>query len=415
MPRGLFAIAVAIATFMGIISLPLSKANALDLKELIEIAMENHPAIHAARADAQAKQARIIREKTPGDIVVGYSELNRGNETRYGTVSQKIDFPYKYFLRGDIAEENHKTAQEYLTKETVEIVSNLKKTFYQYYSITHEIDLIDQNIRAVKDFSRVAEAKYASGKASQHDSMRSHVEVTRLEIERLNLKSRQARIRKELLALLDYRIKESELVFSAKLIEPTVEANLKSRAQKLASEAPEVKIARSKTKSAKLDKTLSQWEFVPDFQASYQRRISGRPEDSDILSIGVTIPLWFWNDRANLRESRAKYKRYEALTRAKENQVRSEIEASIEEVLSDQKILQVFRTSLIPQAETSFRLAAANYRASKGSFLDFLDSEKAYYGVQREYFQALSRFAKNVAAIEAKSGKVIANWQRGEN
>jgi len=182
---------------------------------------------------------------------------------------------------------------------------------------------------------------------------------------------------------------------------------LSSKVQKHSSK---IKIQSQRFKEAEYQFQLATWEFAPDFQLQYQHRISGVPEDSRIYSIAMTFPLWFWKKNsevsgASSRKTAQEFKLTDTLqkTVAKIRDLKGKTETGL-------KVLNVYETSLIPQAQGAFSSTRAAYRANKTSFLDLLESERTLYRVKTGFYRALKQYVISLSQLETLLGFTVSDF-----
>ncbi|MBI5309105.1 MAG: TolC family protein [Planctomycetes bacterium] len=126
-----------------------------DLNRLIQEALEHNPEIIAAQKRVNAAKARISQARSLDDPTIragsydmSNSPINVNGQTemlqqRYG-VSQKIPFPGKLRLRGEVAtEETNMTEKEFQAK-ILEITAVVKSAFYELYYINSAIDVTEE-------------------------------------------------------------------------------------------------------------------------------------------------------------------------------------------------------------------------------------------------------------------------------
>ena len=73
------------------------------------------------------------------------------------------------------------------------------------------------------------------------------------------------------------------------------------------------------------------------------------------------------------------------------------------------KTLEIYQTSLIPQAQGSYNSSRSAYQADKTSFLDLLDSERSLYRVKTDYYQSLRQYVSALCILERELGFSVSN------
>lgn len=393
------------------------------LEEILDAALAGNPGLASEESLFQAEQSLITAEYTLEDPMLGISTLNRGMETKYAVISQRIRFPMKYYLMGK-AQYQRAEAQKSLVKSSrLQLRQQITTLYYAIYSIQKITDLAKANIQAVKEFARVAERRYAAGTATQADSMKAHFEITQLELDLIRLHQENDSLQAELKALIGQDKKDfADLHFNQVVLEvPRINwAKLNPITEKeipisLQTTSPGLKVQASLLAMKEHRLSLAQWSYAPDFQLQYQQQISGEPEDSEIFSISLTFPFYFWKKNAEASSASSKKIAQEyrlanetELLMAKVKSLKSKVEAGA-------KTLEIYNTSLIPQASGAYNSSRAAYRASKATFLDLLDSERSLYSVKAGFFRSLRQHVKNLTELEAELGFSASNLAKGSN
>lgn len=336
------------------------------------------------------------------DPIIGYSVLNRNVETRYITIGQRIDFPTKYYYKGKSAEYFAKNKSVEFQIERLKLRKKILTLYYDLYATVKIKELTVANIETVKEVARISEKKYASGRGSQSESMRAHLELTNLELSLFKLEEKINTLQRRIRALLNTP-DLGDLTFT----NISLERPLLDESKTLTTNSLNVQSADYLYKQAQMNKKIAKWSLAPNFDVRYQKAVSGEPDDSDILSVGLTVPLWFWRNQAEIETkdllSKAKFQ----MLKAEELKADSEIESYKEKVAVSLKTLVVFETSLIPQAIGALNSTKAAYRANKAGFLDLLESERLFYKIKENYYKTLSSYIDDITGYEVVLGKEL--------
>ena len=178
------------------------------------------------------------------------------------------------------------------------------------------------------------------------------------------------------------------------------------------SNSPAIKKELNLLKKSERLSDVEKWNFAPDFQFQYQQRYAGEPEDSQIYSVGFSLPLWGWKQKASYDAARNKVSSQRYSLEKTKLDIKSKLLGLKEKVISDRKILKVYETSLIPQAQAAYNSTRAAYRANKLGFLDLLDSERSLYSVRTSYYESLNQYVDRLTRLESNLGMVISDLSK---
>jgi len=385
-----------------------------NLDQLLSIALEENSGLKSTEEEARSEKKKITSEYNLPDPSIGISELDRGSKTQYFTIQQKFNFPTKYYLKGKSQKQKYKASLGMLKLDKLKLREEIVNLYFSIYAFQKIIDLNRTNLQIVKDSARVAEKKYAAGESSQSNSMKAHLEITQLEIDLLNLQKEEESYQNKLKALLNQTLRKDLKLNNLNLPPPTLNINLleKINAQiksYLDENAPAIEIKKRQFESAKFDRKLAKWDFAPDFGVQYQQRISGFPEDSKIVSINATIPLWFWKNSANASRASAKANAMEYKYRDTELKLIAKFRSLKSKIEKANKTLIIYKTTLMPQADGAYRSTRSAYKAGKTNFLNLLDSERSLYKVKQNYYKSLVNIVKDITEIETLIGGSISS------
>ena len=403
-----------LAVKIGFILVALDMANTQELNVLIEMAYRNNPGLSALKKIVEAEKSLINSKVSLDDPMIGISNLDRNFQTQYGTITQKIRFPVKYYLQGKVQSSKASSSQAHVDMEKLNIRKQVASLYYSIYSIQKIIGLTNSNMRAVKEFARVAEKKYAAGSSTQSDSMKAHFELTQLELDLIRLNQEEDALQEELHAIINHHDKTELILHEKELNTPDfnegmISETLSDLNTTLRNNSPKLQKELHLLKAAETRSTLSKWEFMPDFQFQYQQRIGGTPIDSKIYSVGITFPLWFWKKGS---EASAAFS-YKIAQEYKVTSISQKLIAKVRDlkgrVKTGGKTLKIYKTALIPQAQSAYNSTRAAYRANKTSFLDLLDSERSLYRVKTGFYQSLRLYVKNITQLESLLGLKVSN------
>jgi outer membrane protein TolC len=126
----------------------------------------------------------------------------------------------------------------------------------------------------------------------------------------------------------------------------------------------------------------------------------------DMYSLGVTfnLPVQRERRRAMVAESAAE------ITMANEelNSLKNSINAGISDILAQlekrRKLVDLYKTGIIPQAEQSLESATIGYRVNKVDFLTLLDNRVTLFNYERELYDSLADYQMKLAQLEAVIG-----------
>jgi outer membrane protein TolC len=123
--------------------------------------------------------------------------------------------------------------------------------------------------------------------------------------------------------------------------------------------------------------------------------------------VTMSLPFSFWTKPkydAGVREAAANQDSAKALYQVLKNQVLFDVKDLLVKTEAAEKLMTLYKTTIIPQARQTLESARANYQTGKLEFLSLLDAERALRDFQLEYYRALTTFEQRMAELERAVG-----------
>jgi outer membrane protein TolC len=95
-----------------------------------------------------------------------------------------------------------------------------------------------------------------------------------------------------------------------------------------------------------------------------------------MFTIGIDLPIWQTKYRAGVREAEKMIESSQAGLEVVGKQISFDVQDAGFKLLTAQRTFDLYKLSLIPQAEARFSASEAGYRSGKTDFLDLLESER---------------------------------------
>jgi cobalt-zinc-cadmium efflux system outer membrane protein len=393
-----------------------------NLSRLISIAVANNPELKASDARWQMYRNKIDQARSLDDPMLTLAirngvltdPFNFGKEPMTGKVvglSQKIPFWGKRDLQGEIAA---KTADSYrwsAEQRKVDLRRMVKEAWYQIYYIDKSQDIVDKNIKILDDFITLAETRYSVNQGTQTDVFKAQVERSKLLDMRITLEQQRKTVQANLNTLL-YRPVETPVGKIPDFDIQPVSLSGKELRESAYEYSPEIKVLAARIGKGEAGLKLADKEFYPDFNvfAEYMQRDPTMGSDgSDMYSIGVSfnLPVQRARRRAAVAESDSEIR----MAREELNSLKNSIDFGVSDLLAQlekrRKLVELYKTGIIPQADQALESATINYQVNKVDFLTLLNSQIVLFNYEREYYDSLADYQIKMAELEALVGKEL--------
>ncbi|RMH84633.1 MAG: TolC family protein [Calditrichaeota bacterium] len=395
-------------------------SSLLELRELIQEALANNPDLRAAEQRWQASLARIPQAGALPDPTLSFNLLNLptnsfvfNQEAMTGkqvALMQMFPFPGKLGIKTDIARAGAAIQKAQYEELRNQLIKNVKTTFYSLYLVDRSIDIVEKTTDALKEFVRITETRYTVGTGLQQDVLRAQVELSRMIDRSIKLRQKREALEARLNALLN-RPAGSPVARTPELEFVPLSLGLDTL-QALAQEyRPLLKAWQAALRQSEEQIRLAKKEYFPDFTLTlaYTQRelLQNGMGGADFLTgkVGLRIPLYFWRkQRKRVEETRlmasATRHQYQQVL----NQVYADLDRLQEDVAQYARLVDLFRTGIIPQAIQSLQSALAGYQTDKVDFLTLITNQINLFNFELDYYRVLSEYYKALAELEAATG-----------
>lgn len=394
--------------------------STLDLDGLIQKALTQNPELQSSFQGWEASKTRISQQEALPDPTLGLNIMNLpvnsfalDQEPMTGkqiSLMQPFPFPGKLQLKGKIAQsESDMTLQQHQELKN-QLIKKTKQAYYDLYYVDQAIKTIANNQDLLEEFVEIAETRYSVGNGLQQDVMRAQVALSKMIDKELKLQQERESIQ----ARLNTLINEPADAPLGKATAPelnTKDIQLDSLVQLANSESPLLAAWKTVIKRSNQQVDLALKDRYPDFSVglAYTQRNelqSGMP-GYDFVSamVNVKIPL-FHNKKQDkkVQERRINRSSMEYQYQNIEQTLEQRLQQSLTDSQKNRRLIDLYKTGIIPQAEESLESSLAGYQNDKVDFLSLLDSELTLFQFRLDYHRFLADYHKAMAEIEALTG-----------
>ncbi len=286
----------------------------------------------------------------------------------------------------------------------VALAAEVADSFFMLAELDRRLEILEQSRERLKRASASALERYKVGKGAQADVLRANLETTALEDRLLGLKADRRATAARFNALQNLAANTPVPLIGP--VDPDPSGRGTAEITREAEESsPGVAAARASLRRAEEELKLARLERRPDWTAmTYYGR---RERFEDLAGASVSISLPFVHPR-RLEERRAEMEAELSSARADlesvRNQLRRDIEEAAAELERNVEQEKLYRTSVLPQAETNFRAAQEAYAVGQ---IDFLTLERAALDLdtyRAEIAARTSGIGRALAALQKASG-----------
>jgi len=397
--------------------------STLVLDNLIQQVLSENPQLQASIKDWEAGKTRISQQKVLPDPTLGLNMMNLpvnsfalDQEPMTGkqiSLMQPFPFPGKLSLKGKIAESESEIGKYHSYELRNQLVKKTKQLYYDLYYVDQAIVTVTTNKEVLKDFVEIAETRYSVGNGLQQDVLRAQVSLSKMIDRELKLEQQRQSLQAQINALVNAPA-------DAKLgnpIAPKIIArsfNLDSLLQVSKNHNPSLTAWKTAVQKNNQRIDLARRDRYPDFSVgiayTQRNKLQNGMPGYDFVSamVNVKIPLFHRQKQdKRVQETQIQKMSAEYSYQNIENAVQQRLQQALSEVEKNQRLIDLYQTGIIPQAEESLASSMAGYQNGKVDFLSLLDSEMTLFQLRLDYHRFLADFHKATAEIETLIGSQL--------
>jgi cobalt-zinc-cadmium efflux system outer membrane protein len=388
--------------------------------ELLAIARQQSPEFAAMRLEAEAAAERVQPAGAFADPTLRMelrNFTNTGSEaapnllpdrvgsTKY-TLIQPLPFWGKRGLRRDAAAAEADAARGRSALGWNELAARIKTVYAQNYALARQVTLTREVMDLVERLESVGRARYAGGLAPQADAVRARVERTALQTELVQMETEHHHAMLRLNALLarpgNAPLAEPQtlrpLPGPARLDSTALEARLRER-------NPQLFADDARLRSAEKNRDIAYRNRYPDVALGISPIQTGRRVSEWELMVEVNIPLQQESRRSQEREAERMVEAARARRESSANQLLAELGENLAALEAAQRLEQLARADLLPQAELAFQSALAGYENGRVDFASLLDAQRQIRNAKLNVIRAQAEQQARLADIERLIGE----------
>ena len=397
------------------------------LDSLVREALARNPELRSSYQVWQASEVKIPQAGSLPDPMVSFSLANLpvnsfalDQEPMTGkkiSVSQMFPFPGKLGLKENAARNGAEMRRFSHQELKNRITRDVKNAYYDLFAVDKAIQIVEKNRQLMGEFVKIAQTKYGVGKGLQQDVLKAQVELSKLGDRLVSLRQKRVALQARLNALLN-RPPQNPLPVTAELEFRPVSVSFDTLRKLAEANRPLLKAWKAYVRLNQTKLKLARKDYLPNFTlgvAYTQREVLRNGKGGvDYLSgfLGLNVPLYFWRKQSKkVEESQLNLSAAELKLADIRNRVFAMLQSSLSAVEKDQRLVDLYKTGIIPQASQSLQAAISGYQTDKVDFLTLLNNQITLFNYQLQYYRVLADFYKSLAELEWVVGVPVNRMQ----
>lgn len=382
------------------------------LPQLVTLAVNENPIMQVTAAQ---KNAAIANVQTARSYINPEVEFNAGSanyrantpQARHGTynltVSQPLEFSSVRTARREFAEQGIEVMDRNIGTIRFDLTNQVKVAYIQVIQKQQIAELMQANLAILKEVQSKVKRRVDTGEAPKYELIKADTELLAadrdFQIAMTDVSAAKASLR----GLIGQSVPREfsinqELPAKAEL--PPLEDLLA-----MLQENPTIQQLKAVEASANAKVKLEE-----NLRFSSITIKSGIEQDPDLnfFRVGVVVPLPLWNKRegqiaeavANVSQAKANID-YQTLAFSRE------LETAYQRYQIAKNQLAIYESGLLTQAQAALVRAESAYKYGERGILEYLDAQRTYRGVNRDYVTAKFDYYQSALLIEKLVGKEL--------
>ncbi len=395
-----------------------SGSQALDVTQLVQVALEVNPQVRAARARWESAEHSIKQAYAPNDPQVSYTNGDSAGDgfsrSSFHTllVSEAFQFPGKALLQGSQMKRSAEIVRLIYQATVRDTRAAVETTYYQLVLDSALSGVNAENVQNLEQVLKVTQVAYSANQVTQTDFISAEFDLAvarQLQLQyKTNIENDET-VLNQLLSRPPGAPLEFERALSFEALKIPLDT-LVDRAEGLRQEILEAALSERNSNTAL---QLAKMEYLPDFTVSYffdhyllasAAPAPNRTEDHSWV-IGANMPIFFWlkqNEDVARARTQLEASRYDLVS--VKNQTAATVTSLYRSAQYGYQTAILYRESLIPLANEDFEVALIAYQSGKISFVALAAALRRGYDARVSYLQAANQFVANRVALEQAVG-----------
>ncbi|MEW5976308.1 MAG: TolC family protein [Acidobacteriota bacterium] len=382
----------------------------LRLEDFEQMALESNPTLAQALANVRAAEGRKVQAGLYPNPVIGATgeEVSPGPIIRGGEfgafVEQRIVTAGKLRLSRNIFEQERLQAEHMSQAQKYRILNSVRSLYYEALGAQRLVEVETQLAKVSLEGVKISKELTNVGAADQPDLLESEIEADRAEISLSMAKTAQARIWRELAAMVGKpSLQPAPLEGN---LEEVPRLELESALATLFSESPEIRTSEAGIAREEAALRRAKVEKIPDIVARgglrYNRELLELGQTpvglEGTFDVGVEIPF-FNRNQGNVAAARANLERAQREADRLKLSLRIRMARAYKEYQDSLNIVEKYRTQMIPRAQKAYELYTGNFRQMAAAYPQVLIAQRNLFQLQEHYVSALVKTWRSAVEI----------------
>jgi outer membrane protein TolC len=390
----------------------------LSIDEAVAAALDNNPEIRAGVRRLSLAQLKTTTARSLDDPMLMVRDwdtpLRRPWDLNQAQLMVSIQQTFlsreKRDQRARLTEDDAGAAAIDLETLRQQVSAEVRKLCADRMRNADEMRIEERQSSLLKESLAVALAQYSTGKAPQADVLRAQMALTRLDEQLIELEQERDTADAQLNSLMG-RAPGQAIEIAGSYAVPAALPAMEDLEQVAIEHRPELAAMRTQIAKSKDEGKLTRLAMKPDFTVAlgYMLMPTGSLARSAYMGeLSMNLPrLNRERHDGEAKQADAAVDVSQAELEMRTSTVFLEIRQAQIEVQAAQKRVKLYRDTLLPQAEASFKASTAAYRNNRAELMSLIDAQNLLLDIQTAYYKASAATDAGMAQLELAIGAPI--------
>jgi cobalt-zinc-cadmium efflux system outer membrane protein len=388
----------------------------IGLEQAINLALAHSHTLKAARTQIQQSQAQEITASLRPNPTLLWDALflpvfNPQNFTSDSlSTTQQFDMGASYlFERGSKRQRRIDAARDatevtrYQVNDTERVlIFNVAQQFIAAQLAQSVLDFARKDLDSFEQTVRISEVRYKAGDISEGDLLKIKLQLLQFQTDVAGAEVAKVQALSSLRQLLGYDAVPAGYEIEGELSYQPLSVNVDDLRLRALQLRPDLLAAQQSTRAAQSQIALAKANGKVDLTAALSY---SHVSDMSSLSTSFSIPLpVFGRNQGEIARTRFALTQSQENAQAASDTVLTDVRNNYEAFSTNQKIVQLYLSGYLKQAQDSRDISEYAYKRGAASLLDFLDAERSYRSTQLSYRQALAAYLLSIEQLKEVVG-----------
>lgn len=399
---------------------PPSRLADASVNFLVDTALDQNPRLIRLYREYQAAAARSQYVDKLPDPKLGANVFGNPIETASGSQRANMNLSQTIPWLGRLNAQQQQACLEAFAvraefaAERLRVIAGVRAGWYRLYVLDKQIETAEANQKLLESLIDVANARIATGKASQGDVLLGTLELSQLEERLLTYRKQRRGVEAEINRLVG-RPAETPIQSPTELIVGVPELNAVAIHQIALSSQPEIEAARLRTQATRWGIEVARLSRRPEFtfSANYFFTDDNRPASTvvdvgqDPWAVGVQVSLPIWREKYDAMQNEAGWKHQAAHSSVQE--LSDRYDAMILDLITEAEraaeTARLYESTILPQARQTLSADQDSYSNGTVEFDRVIRDYRNLLTLELGYQKAIGDLAIANARIQQAAGQ----------